>query len=440
LTILVPLTLAIQASKYDEVAIYNYSLSASQFADHYAGAALSYSSDPQDALQWEEVYGSDYPLTAGDAPVIQNGLCRVRYVSATQSFAVDAFLPGIGWQEQGRVTTWFDDSGAGTLYTQQGGLQAAEIVEWTPERGVIQVNTVTSVSSIFYRMETYISLQRGWTGPRFEIYPSPRGGVKLGTRLVFTSVRAANVGAFNPGGGFAADPWAAIVGGPTTVTVAWLRAVDTPLFFADSTAYAASRTAVAVSAAQNTSGAGYGSIRLGFGARAFYQEAEIGAALASTSLLADATASGSFALNTTLTGITAPAVQYPAASIGRVLLGKYQMWARVRVGTSGDTMTVRSYFSDGGANSSQSTLDATTTSTSYVWVYVGELTRTLASQYLEVDFWRSAGTGTAGEWLDQVALVPVERRVATDPAYDGARDLAQATLYDSRAVPELVAR
>jgi hypothetical protein len=436
-TILVPLTLAAQTTKYDEIALFNKVLSASQFADHYAGSFVSIQTDPQDALGWEEVYGSDYPLTSGDVPVLSNGLCRVRYVPATFSFAIDAYNPGVGWQEQGRVTTWFDDSGTGATYTQQGGLQSAELQEWTQERGVVQVTTAIVIGSTSYRMETYVTLQRGWTGPRFEIYPSPRGGVKLGTRILFSPYQT-GLGPFNPPGGFATDPWTVALGGSKTVVATWTRAVDTPSFITDGVAYGTSRSAIAISAAQNTTGVGYGSMRLGFGPRGLYAEAEpFISASGTASVQSDGTANNGQSVRDTQTAQTAQTLALTAAQLSRYPLGKYQVWARVRVGTSGDTVSVTAGFAGTGATTTGPT---TSTSTTYVWLYVGEATKGDAANTGFVTIWRSAGAGVAGQFIDQVALVPVEMRVAAAPTYDGARDLALENLYDSRATPELVAR
>jgi hypothetical protein len=42
------------------------------------------------------------------------------------------------------------------------------VVEWTPERAVLLVTGLQTPE--FVRIRMYVTLQRGWTGPRFEVY------------------------------------------------------------------------------------------------------------------------------------------------------------------------------------------------------------------------------------------------------------------------------
>jgi hypothetical protein len=136
------------------------------------GTLTSPTTGPDDA--WEEVYGSDWPCSttadwaAGDdAPVLDNGISRVRFVEATASFALDRWS-GSAWAEVGRIliqrrglTTGFADI-----------LVSAQLVEWAPERAVAKC-VMRRGADTASREEVYITLQRGWTGPRFEVYPAP---------------------------------------------------------------------------------------------------------------------------------------------------------------------------------------------------------------------------------------------------------------------------
>lgn len=433
MTRLVVLAPASATTIYDEVAVFASALSGTAIADLYASGPVDFTADPQETIGWEEVYGADYPLVAGDVPVIQNGLCRVRWNSTFLAFVVDAFVEDIGWQEVARVTV-FHDAAVGT-YVQQGQLQSAEIVEYTWERVVIGVVTSVTISGQVYRMETFITLQRGWTGPRFECYPNPIGGAKLGARIVVTPATA-NFGSFISGVG--SEPWLAAVGGIKTLALTWLRA-ETWAVITDATAYGASRSALAVSAIQGGALAGYVSVRLGLCARGIFMEAEdsIGSS-GGVSVVSDGAANSGLALQETRTDAASQTFSMTPAQIARIGLGKYQLWARVRQGTGGNTSSVQGWF---GALSNPGTGPiATFTSGTYLWLYVGEITHTVPADYLNIVLWRSAGGGASQQFLDYVGLVPVERRQAGDPAYDGARDLMAENLLDARAIPELVAR
>jgi ribosomal protein S11 len=81
------------------------------------------------------------------------------------------------------------------------------------------------------------------------------------------------------------------------------------------------------------------------------------------------------------------------------------------------------------------------TSTSYVWVYLGETTVTATSTGLTVTAWRSAGTGTSGVRVDRVAVTRTAARQASPQnLWDGARDHGEASLWDVRAEPTLIER
>lgn len=116
---------------------------------------------------WEEVYGPDYPFSAGDVPVIENSLCRVRYSSLnTPGFALDRWS-GSAWVEAGKVLIERIGVTTGFLDT----LVSATVIEWAPDRAVLKVVMRLAADSSS-RDEVYLTLQRGWTGPRVEVYPA----------------------------------------------------------------------------------------------------------------------------------------------------------------------------------------------------------------------------------------------------------------------------
>jgi hypothetical protein len=58
----------------------------------------------------------------------------------------------------------------------------ARVVEWTTERAVLCLTTTAGA----VRRELYITLQRGWTGPRFELYTANEGASATATVSVYT--------------------------------------------------------------------------------------------------------------------------------------------------------------------------------------------------------------------------------------------------------------
>lgn len=156
--------------------------------------------DPQDTTDgygWEEVYGSDYPLTSGDVPVMANGRCRVLW-SSGGTFTVE--------------TSTGDAYGDGQTVTTGGSaLAGARVVEWTPDCGIIVCDFVGGPG----RVTTYITLRRGWVGPLVESYGFSTSG--------FSAPSMSGSGATDSGNG-----WSAIMVGASTAE-----------YLADSRIYAA---------------------------------------------------------------------------------------------------------------------------------------------------------------------------------------------------------
>jgi hypothetical protein len=138
---------------------------------------LAGDADPQGQYGWEELYGPDQHLSDGDVPTLQNGLCRTRFIDATDAVALDAYVAGTGFVEQARVTLWRELSGTRTQFTTLG---KCRVVEWTPERSVVAATLSIGTAD---RCEVYLTLQRGWKGPRVEAYAISSNGTKPGVEI-----------------------------------------------------------------------------------------------------------------------------------------------------------------------------------------------------------------------------------------------------------------
>ncbi len=234
---------------------------------------------------WEEVYGPDWPLTSGDAPVLENSLARVSYdTSNTDGFVVERWI-GSTWSHEGKVLVKRITTG-GTYDTT---FVSADIMEWTPERGVVRA--VMSVSGdAASREEVYLTLQRGWTGPRVEVYPAKTSaGANANAGIAFyasvtpagtsyarkeddaglqtatgtTGFSNATLGsatgfndenwlAFHPNGGGAGA-------GTTQVNIAVVQSDVVAKTYSDTNAYGSTRNGVGVEG-----GTAYASIHIGF--------------------------------------------------------------------------------------------------------------------------------------------------------------------------------
>lgn len=455
MTRVVVLDTAPPATAYDEITLFNKALGAADMAALAAAQNINFTEDPQASVGWEELYGNEQPKTPGDVPVMANGLCRVRWIAAASVFAVDNYVPGVGYIEQGRVSVWHDDNG--TL-TQHGTLRSVDLLSWTSERAVLRVITTAISGANTYRMETYVTVHRGGTGPRFECYPSPGlSGANLGAHIRWAPYQPTDPFALTIGNaarpfyqsdqgvawaggpddftGVGSEPWLAQIGGDRMTAIAVSRVADRIRRYDDTGSYGSTRKAVAVCADYGTAQAGYVCAYFGFAQPGSLREAEafINAGGTRTSV-ADAAASGGTAINDTQVANNAPSYSVPAASVVPGP-GKYAVYVKVRATTAGDTLSAAARF---GAQAY--TAPVTTTSQNYVWLYAGEATRQDVTQGLDVAVWRSAGAGATGVRLDRVALVPVEQRTTVPPAYDGARDLGQAHLLDTRSIPTLISR
>lgn len=219
---------------------------------------LDRQNQPATEALWEQVYGPDQPLTAGDIPVIDNGLVRCVFTFATGLFDVQTWT-GSAWAMVATVAPLV--TGFATV--------RARVVEWTPERAVIAVTGTSSSGTL--RHEIFITLQRGWTGPRVECYSDIAGGSTTAQFTVYskstgtsTVQRSSGTTTITSGGAVGTfsglQPWALLLG-PGTDGAIWLAAVQAAALTLTG-AIMNSRGGVTASAAD------YASLWLGIGPRA----------------------------------------------------------------------------------------------------------------------------------------------------------------------------
>jgi hypothetical protein len=397
---------------------------------------------------WEEVYGPDWPWWAPttDVPVLENSLCRVRYVSTnTDGFAIDRW-DGAAWAEQGKVTIRRVGDSTGFCDT----LVSARLHEWAPHRAVVAV-VLKRAADTYSREEVFITLQRGWTGPRFEVYPAAiANGTKASAGVFYSTlstavggtyaikadspalaildtqaVGGATLGAAN----FTGENWAALIpnGAGTVVGMAVVQSAAAAIHGSFTEAYGSGR---------NTLGAwvptanGYVSARFGFTSQpaGLALEAESMTLSAGTTSVADGAANGGNAAAGTR---TAEADHVTSTALPVNPAGTYRLFVRVR-NTSAGTLSVRGRYA--GVDASRGVV--TTTSTTFVWLDLGTVAVN-GSATLAIRAWR----GSAGTFhVDTVLAVPVNTRGGLTPLYDGPADLGAETLIDSRTPLRVVPR
>lgn len=213
---------------------------------------------------WEEVYGPDQPLTPGDVPVLDNGICRVQWIAEQLAFAVEAYLV-----EQGRVAFALPGD------TEMGDVR---IVEWTPERAVLSVPFAFSAGQS--RMEALLSLQRGWTGPRVEVYqPGTPNIYWVPNTAGNVTVRRSNASYDSSAGGWngtargawtGLEPWAALTRADNgrCIHFAVLQVAATLTTAVTTEGYGSNRNGFYITAPD---AAGYLSVTIGAGAGAAFE-------------------------------------------------------------------------------------------------------------------------------------------------------------------------
>lgn len=402
---------------------------------------------------WVEVYGPDWVSSESDGrfttdvPVLENGRCRVSYDGSQtfKGFRIDVASAG-SWVEQGKVVPNRTNS---SLFGDDT-LVLAQIMEWTPERGVLKVILRASGDGSS-REEVYITLQRGWSGPRFESYPASSAtgttadggfyyatGPGQDTNDSATWITAAGVAthiATATGAGpnnFAtttiANPlstgenWIHLLrqGGSFGVTLAFLQAAEFIETVSQASIYSAARNTIRVTKPGSPPYAalGYTSMQVFYYAQQATQimEAEAMTLGTGTTAAADAGASGS-GNNSTSTTRTADAIHVSQATWPGGQLATYRIFARVR--TTASTLNI---YAKTGATTGAT---KTTTSTSYVWLDLGEIVANNTT--LEIHCW---ATAAATCWVDRIEAVKSQDRTALSPLFDGARDVGLSHLLD----------
>lgn len=402
---------------------------------------------------WEEFYGSDWPYNwqrpgqPADAPLLDNGLCRVRYDGSGQPGVKIDVWTGTAWAEQGKVVTFRVDAGGNQI---DDTWQSASLVEWSPERAVVSL-VVRVIANGSSHEEVYITLQRGWLGPRIEVYPAvTTSGARADAIVEYTaSVTATNQAIVKIDAGGAA--YVATAGSGSTALPSVF--VGSPGFsseneialIGDGRAYQVNAAAVTAATLvglggnsfyfESESAAGYVSMHLGFSTQNALQtmEAEsiIYGSSTTASVVVDAAASGGHAVLDTQTSAANFTID-EGSPVG-VPGAMYRVLARVRVATIGRTAT----FSARSLGNT-ATIQPSTSSTVFVWLDCGDLVLGSDGSFQGV-LWSTAG-GSGGIYVDRVELTKLEDRTTSLPLCDGARDLGQSALIDARAIPIQVER
>ncbi len=154
---------------------------------------------------WEQVYGPDQPLTAAGIPVIENAVCRCQFTGVAMD--VQSWT-GSAWSTDATVTL---PAGISSVSTA--------VVEWTPERAVLTLTGAATAG----RAQIFVTLQRGWSGPRVECYIDNISGTAVASLSVFAKsvgdatlqrsdgtfaiTTGTNLGAFT-----GLQPWALLLG------------------------------------------------------------------------------------------------------------------------------------------------------------------------------------------------------------------------------------
>lgn len=427
---------------------------------------------------WIEAYGADFAWnwagatpTLSDAPVLDNGLIRIRYDSTNiDGFRVDVWT-GAAYVEQGKIT--FLRQGAGSnycdtfisagLFTDQG---------YTPDRAVLEVVLAAS-ADVSSRERIFITLQRGEMGFMVEVYPSPKAGAagNADCSIVWTPVTGdANQSVIKLdnqstpptiGSGKAVSsagtastqiPTAANVGSATFATsenyVSILRcsavatiqpyqvtmvvlqaAVTLATFNADTSAYGSGSGAFAVT---STSQLGYEQTQIFFSTTTTQQilEAESITLGTNTTNTTDANASNGHAATATRT--TDANAHVSQATFLTAQQGTYRVVVRAKVSANTGSIYVKA------VGSAVTNTTVTTTSTSYIELDLGEYNATGSSGTMEIHAWMSGGAGTIS--IDRIESYLVKDQTRTSAIFSGSRDLGQAALYDSRQTGAVVSR
>lgn len=122
--------------------------------DLYAVQVVDRAGQPDLPFAWFEILGPDQSSTLTDMPSLRNGLVTVRWATDRNVLVVD----NSAGAEQFRLA--FIVGGSSSLFRSR-------MVEATSERAVVHLRMANSAGGMF---DAFITLQRGWFGPRVELY------------------------------------------------------------------------------------------------------------------------------------------------------------------------------------------------------------------------------------------------------------------------------
>lgn len=419
-----------------------------------------------DEAGWEEIYGPDFPyswLDAGqptDTPVLQNSHCRVRYETTTHpGLTIDAWDDQTSaLVEQGKMLV----ARAGDFGLVWPALVSASILEYTPDRAIMQAVLVAGDDSRS-RERLLVTLQRGWTGPRFELYGAPQisgappalllrysmpptddncSAIKIDAAAAAAIAATAGRGSalFAPAGmgvgagAFTGENQVAVIrehaGNGKQADFAVLQQAVQCVATSGTLAYADDANIV-----QFQSDTGYLSVHVGYGYQAASQiiEAENFPNPASTTALVVSGGVVGASRGSVLRDTHGPggvATMYvPATNLRK---GVYRVFVHVLV----DAGLTGSF----AANLPGSASPVVTSVAPSEWLDLGDLEAVVDSPALAVNGYVSGGVGGGAVSIDRVELFTLEDRTHTPPLYTAARDLGQSVLYDSRVSPRRVAR
>lgn len=231
------------------------------------------------AAGWEEVYGNNYPWSSADLPVLDNRVCRLRWDATSKVLALDGY-DSPNWTERGRIAL-FGAPTSTTLAQLDELVGLPTVLEWTPARAVISFN-IRRAADPGMRAQVIVTLQRGWRGPRVEMYAGyyPGQTVKPGLSIRWVPVSTGTQTVTAGSGTLATTPndygawsvqtanWVDVTDGTAAgdMTLAVMRAAVRLWTRNDTTSFpSGTRKSIEVEARYNTTLAGYVSAHMALG-------------------------------------------------------------------------------------------------------------------------------------------------------------------------------
>ena len=434
----------------------------------------------------EEMYGPAHErlMTGGgpgDCPVLENGVIRVRpYMgspldptAARATFAVDvpnATYPM--WEEAGRIAICDQTSNGGAWSAPYTVLVGSQLVSYSPERATVRAVLARSPSDMSVTAEVFITLERGQSQFRVEVYgssgrPGTSSGLGLAVRFVPVSAMAmaagsqlAGVYSGDPGVtwngttsvldlqtslGFGAQPWVTLLNpslGGSSVALTGLRGNHLWRCADDTATYGGTtRRAVQIEAPYGPTAVarGYCAATIGLINPSQLQVPAIfvrNTGSGTTSAVADAgSAAGSVVQDSQAADTNA------TLKISPVGLVPQRVLVLARLGsTAGGTYSLYHKFTGTGGTTSPTRTGVTppVSLSGVLYTPLGEATLGTAGSDWELHAWRTGGAGSIK--VDQIIFVPTEMRQAAQPTYDGASDHAARALLEHRTVPALTSK